>query len=195
MIEFVRWQTYVSRHKMSVGARGFAVRLNSQAHCQSSKVENMKKQTQMNLPISFGFALALALALSPVVQAQSPKPAERKMKMEGTMMESCGEIMKQKQTMKEDMKAQDANLTELLARMNRAPEGKKMNLMAAVITHMVEQRISMDARHAMMEEVKMKHMMGHMQMGGESMSKCPMMKVMKSTDEKSEDTHKEHQKK
>jgi hypothetical protein len=165
----------------------------------------MKKQTQINLMIRFGFALALALALSPPVQAQSTKPADGKMMMDGkkmerkmmqgTMMEGCREMMKQKQNMKEDMKAQDAILTEQLARMNSAPEGKKIDLMAAVITHMVEQRIAMDARHALMEEEKMKHMMEHMQMGGESMSMCPMMKGMKSMEEKSEDTHKEHQEK
>ncbi len=50
------------------------------------------------------------------------------------------------------MKAQDAQLTEQLTKMNRAPEDKKMGLMAAVLTHMVEQRITMDARKAKMEE-------------------------------------------
>ena len=45
-----------------------------------------------------------------------------------------------------------------------------MGLMAAVITHMVEQRIAMDARKAKMEEEMMKHMMQHMQMGKESIS-------------------------
>src|SRR5450756_2565220 len=91
----------------------------------------------------------------------------------------------------DDMKVQDAQLTEQLADMNRAPEDKKMGLMAAVITHMVEQRIAMDARKAKMEEEMMKHMMQHMQMGKESMSQCPMMKDM---DDKSGNDHKEHQK-
>jgi ethanolamine utilization protein EutQ (cupin superfamily) len=93
--------------------------------------------------------------------------------------------------MKEDMKAQDSELTKQIAKMNRAPKDKKMNLMAAVITHMVEQRIAMDARKAKMEEEMMQHMMKHMQMGKESMAQCPMMKDM---DDKSGDDHKEHQK-
>jgi len=38
----------------------------------------------------------------------------------------------------------------------------------------------------------MEHMMQHMQMGKESMAKCPMMKDMKGMDDKSEDAHKEH---
>ena len=100
---------------------------------------------------------------------------------EAKMMERCREMKEQKQKMMEDMKAQDAELTEQIAKMNSAPKDKKMSLMAAVITRMVEQRIIMDARKAKMEE----EMMKHMQMGKESMSQCPMMKEMKGMDESS----------
>ncbi|HSQ40533.1 MAG TPA: hypothetical protein VLM78_10275 [Anaerolineales bacterium] len=110
------------------------------------------------------------------------------------MTERCQEMKEQKQKMKEDMKAQDAQLIEQLTKMNSAPEDKKMSLMAAVITQMVEQRIAMDARKAKMEEEMMKHMMQHMQMGKESISQCPMMTDMKDMDEKSTGAHKEHQK-
>ena len=70
------------------------------------------------------------------------------------------------------------------------------DLTAAVHTHMVEQRITMDARKAPMEEAMMKHMMQHMQMGQKSMSQCPMvtgMKGMKGMDEKPGDAPKEQQ--
>ena len=107
---------------------------------------------------------------------------------EAKMTERCQEMKEQKQKMKEDAKAQDAQLTEELANMNRAPEDKKMGLMAAVVTHMAEQRIAMDARKAEMEEKMMKHMMQHMQMGKESMAQCPMMQDM---GEKSGDAPKE----
>jgi hypothetical protein len=113
---------------------------------------------------------------------------------EAKMTERCQEMKEQKQKMKEDMKAQDAQLTEQVAKMNSAPEDKKMSLMAAVITHMVEQRAAMNARKAKMEEEMMKHMMEHMQMGKESMSQCPMMKGIKGMDDKSGDAHKKHQK-
>jgi len=79
----------------------------------------------------------------------------------------------------------------LLQRPLSPPLGAKMSLMAAVITHMVEQRIAMDARKAKMEEKMMKHMMEHMQMGKESISQCPMMKGMKGMDEKSKDAQKQ----
>jgi hypothetical protein len=109
------------------------------------------------------------------------------------MMDRCEEMKQQKQNMKDDMKAQYAQLTEQLANMNRAPEDQKTDLMAAVLTHMVEQRSAMDARKAQMEEAMMQHMMQHMQMGKESMSQCPMMKGMKEMDDKSAGAFKEQQ--
>ena len=109
------------------------------------------------------------------------------------MMERCQEMKRQKQNMKEDIEAQDAQLTQQLAEMNRAPEDKKMGLMAAVLTRMVEQRIAMDARRAKMEEEMMKHMMQHMQMGKESLPQCPMMKGVGGMAASSADTHEEHQ--
>ena len=153
----------------------------------------MKNQTNTNLVIRSSLALALALAIWSPVQARSAEPAIGKMMMtETNMMERCQAMKEQKEKMMADMKAQDAELTEQLTKMNRAPENKKMGLMAAVITHMVEQRITMDARKAKMEEEMMKHMMQHMQMGRESMSQCSMMKGMKDMDEKSADAQKEY---
>ncbi len=153
-----------------------------------------KNQKQTNLLIRSSLALALALVVWSPVQARSDEPAEGKKMMEGKMMEGCKEMKAQKQKMKEDMKAQDTELTERVAKMNSAPEDKKLDLTAGVVTHMVEQRISMNARKAKMEEEMMKHMMEHMQMGKESMAQCPMMKGMKDMDDKSGDTHKEHHK-
>jgi Skp family chaperone for outer membrane proteins len=106
------------------------------------------------------------------------------------MMEKCQEMKAQKQRMKEDIAAQEAQLTEQLSEMNRAPEDKKIGLMAAVVTHMVEQQISMHARKAKMEDEMMQHMMRHMQMGKESMAQCPMMNGMK--DMSSTDPQKGH---
>jgi len=153
----------------------------------------MNNQTNTNLVIRSSLALALALAIWSPVQARSAAPAEGKNMTEAKMMERCQEMKEQKRKMMEDMKAQDAELTEHVAKMNSAPEDKKMSLMAAVITHMVEQRITMDAREAKMEEEMMKHMKQHMQMGKDSMSQCPMMKGMKGMDDKSGGAHKEHQ--
>ena len=112
---------------------------------------------------------------------------------ESTMMGRCQKMKVQKQKLKEDLKAQDAQLAEQIAKMNSAPEDKKVGLMAAVVTLMAEQRIAMNTRKAKMEEGMMQHTMQHMQMGKESISQCPMMKGMKDKDEKSAGTHKQHQ--
>jgi hypothetical protein len=157
----------------------------------------MKHQTNTNLVIRSSLALAMALAIWSPVPARSAEPAdgkmmtEGKMMMESKMMERCQAMKEQKEKMMADMKAQDTELTAQVAKMNSAPEDRKMSLMAAVLTHMVEQRITMDARKAKMEEEMMQHMMQHMQMGKESMSQCPMMKGMKAMDEKPGDVQKE----
>jgi hypothetical protein len=151
----------------------------------------MKHYRNSHLVICSGLALAFVLAVWSPVQAQSAAPTEVKHPMEATMMERCQEMKQQKQKMMADMKAQDDQLMEQVAEMNRAPHDKKIGLMAAVLTHMAEQRIAMDARKAKMDE----EMMQHMQMGKDSMLQCPMMKDMKGMKDmgdKSEDAHKEH---
>ena len=92
----------------------------------------MKAQGQANLITSSSLALAVALAIWFPVQARSAEPAEGKKLMEGKMMEGCKEMKAQKQKMKEDMKTQDTELTEHVAKMNSAPEDKKVDIMAAV---------------------------------------------------------------
>jgi uncharacterized protein HemX len=153
----------------------------------------MKQQTTLTLVIRSSFLLAVAVAFSAAiwspVQAQKAEPAAGEMKMDGKMMEHCQEMKELKQKMMEDMKVQDAELAEQLAEMNSASEDTKVDLMAAVITKMVEQRIAMDTRIAKMQEEMMPHMMQHMQMDKESMSQCPMMKGMS---EKSAGTREGH---
>jgi hypothetical protein len=153
----------------------------------------MKQQTNTNLLIRSSLALALALAIWSPVRAQSAAPAEGKNMMEGKMMECCQAMKEQKEKMMAEIKAQDAELTAQIAAMNSAPEGKKLGLLAAVVTRRVEQRTAMNGRMEKMHEQMMQHMMQHMQMGKESMSQCPMMKGMKGMDEKSGDAQKEHQ--
>ena len=137
-------------------------------------------------------ALALALTIWTPLQAQSASHMEGKAMKEPKMMEQCQKMMEKKQQMMADMMAQDAELTAQLARMNSAPPEQKVDLIAAVVTSMAEQRIAMEARKTKMHEEMMQHMMQHMPMGKDAMAKCPMMKGM---DEKSGDAHKDHQEK
>jgi hypothetical protein len=151
----------------------------------------MKKQTNMNLAIRSSLALALALAVWCPVQARSAEPAEGKTIMETKMMERCQAMKEKKEKMMADIKAQDAELTVQVAKMNSAPADKKMDLMAGILTQMAERRIAMDARKAKMEEEMIQHMMQHLQMGRQSISHCPMMKTMKGMDDKTGDAQKE----
>lgn len=146
-----------------------------------------------------GAVVAMAMAAwLPLVATGADEPvkplkgSEHPMMMEGKMMEHCKAMKEQKEKMMADMRAQDAALTAQVAEMNSAPEKKKLDLMSAIVTHMVKQQSAMNARKAKMEEAMMQHMMGHMQMGKESMSQCPMMKGMKGMDGKAPDAHKEH---
>ncbi len=108
---------------------------------------------------------------------QGKEPAMKQdMMMSGKMMEGCKEMMAEKKKMMEEMKAQDVQLTEQVAQMNSAPNDQKINLMAAVITRVVEQRTAMNMQMEKMHGKMMKHMMQHMQMGKESMAQCSMMK-------------------
>jgi hypothetical protein len=152
----------------------------------------MKQQPPTALLIRSSFALALALAIWSPVQAQSAMPPEGMKMKEGKMMDSCNEMMQAKQKMTEEMKAQDAELTQLVAGMNSAPEAKKLALTTKVVTRMVEQQSAMHTKHEAMQAKMMQHMMGHMEMGKESMAQCPMMKGMMGMDEKSGDAQMGH---
>jgi hypothetical protein len=159
----------------------------------------MKKQTHMNRIPRSSLALILAMAswLPVAATAADDKPmktmkdgkhqmmlneanAEQPVDEKKMMMQRCQSMKEQKEKMMADMKAQDADLTEQVAKMNSAPKDKKIDLMAAVVTRMVEQRTAMNVRKEKMQGEMMKHMMQQMQMGKESMEQCPMMKGMKA---------------
>ncbi len=93
--------------------------------------------------------------------------------MEGKPMEQS-KMMDRCQAMMTEMKAQDAELATQIAAMNSATPEAKVDLMAAIITKMAQQRTAMNTR---MAEMHM-DMMQHMPMGKGSMSHPPMMKGM-----------------
>jgi hypothetical protein len=158
-----------------------ASRRGRQATTQQRKSAHMKNPTQTNPVIRFSLALALALAIWSPLQTRAAEPADGKCMTDGKMKECCKEMKEQKEHLMAECKAQDAELATQVAEMNSAPEDKKLGLMAAIITRLVEQRAVMNAHMGMMQEKMMKHMMHHMEMGKDSVSKCPMMK---DTDDK-----------
>lgn len=132
----------------------------------------IKKST--NFAIYSSIILAMIIVFQ--VQARSAEPVEIGKMTEAKMMEFCQEMKVQKETMMAELKAQDTELTEQVARMNSSPENKKMELMAAVVTNMVKQRTAVNTRMEKMQKKIMGHMMQHMQMSKESILHCPMMK-------------------
>jgi len=154
----------------------------------------MKTKTNIHLMISSSLALVLALALWSPIQARSAEPAAGPEMMKSQKMGCCQEMMQQQQKMMAEIKAQDAELTAQVAVMNSAPEDKKLGLLAAVVTRLVEQRTAMNAQMEKMHDGMKQHMMGHKHMGGDSAAKCPMMKDtndMKGMDKKPADAPKE----
>ena len=147
----------------------------------------MTNQRNKSLAILSATALALLLTMWSPVQSQSGTTPEGK-----KMMESCQEMMEQKQQMMATMKAQDADLTAQVARMNSAPANERLDLLAAVVTHMVEHQTSMTEKMEAQHQKMMGHMMQHMQMGQASMAQCPMMKEMKAMDDPKEKAHTDH---
>ena len=138
----------------------------------------MKNKSHMKSIVRFGFALVAALAIWIPIQAESVTPPESKMMMKGEKMENHQGMMQQHQAMMAEMKAQDAELAAKVTEMNSAPADKKLDLMAAIVTRLVEQRTSMAARMGTMQGEMMKCMGDSMPMDPKSPMPHPMMKGM-----------------
>jgi hypothetical protein len=120
------------------------------------------------------FGLALALILWSPVRAQSTEPAMGP-PMSGGMM-AKGSMADRHAAMMAEMKSQDAELTAAVATMNSAPQDKKLDLLASIVTRLVQQRVAMDARMQEMHEGMMKSGMGPMPMCKQPTSQPPTTK-------------------
>ncbi len=130
--------------------------------------------SKSKLLVASGLALGLAFAAWSPLRAQSADSADGAKLTESQMAEHCREIRDQKLQIRADIKAQDVRLTERLAELNGATDEKKVGLMAAVLTSVIEQRIAMDVRRAKLDDGMSRHWMQHSQLGKDSMSTCPM---------------------
>lgn len=149
----------------------------------------MNIQVSKNVAVRAGLALAMALAVWSPASSQSPEPPKaKKVPMEakpvkgsvvdGKSMEHSKMMMDRCQGMMIEMKAQDAELATQIAAMNSAAPEAKVDLMAAIITKMAQQRTAMNTQMADMHL----GMMQHMQTDKGAMSHPPM----KGMDRKSE---------
>ena len=138
----------------------------------------MKTHTTTPIAICSIIALAFTFALWVPAQSASSEPADQKPMTEEKMKGCCGAMKTQMGKMKAEVKAQDDELTTHVAKMNAAPDDKKMELMAAVITHMAEDRVVMNANMDTLHMAMRQHIMQHMSLSKESISGCSMMKGM-----------------
>ena len=144
----------------------------------------MKLKNMQSLLVRAGILLAIALG-SPL-QAQ-PGPGAKGKMMDGKMMDGKGmesQMMERRQKMMADVKAQDETLKDLVAKMNSAPDDKKLALVTSVVTLLVEQRVAMNERRSSMMDEMFNHMMWHTRAGMESDLKCPFYDEWKSSDGK-----------
>ncbi len=142
----------------------------------------MTIQLYKNLAVRSGLVLAMALALGAPGMAQSMDNT----KMDHSKMDHSKMKSDHMKEMMAEMKAQDAELTAQVARMNSASKEAKVDLMAEIVTKMVEQRTAMNARMEQMHGEMMKHMemgMGskphHPKMNGMDMKSEAMPKEQK----------------
>lgn len=95
-----------------------------------------------------------------------------------TMMNHCRNLRKTNQKMMEQMKAQDADLARMVAEMKKAPEDRKVSIMADILEKMVSQRANRHKRMERKRDNMMRHMMMHMRAGSDWMTECPVLKAM-----------------
>jgi hypothetical protein len=120
----------------------------------------------------------MALAMVAIAPLWSPPSAWAQAKPNGRMMQgmqmaqgggagmpqACREMMAMRQSMRAEQTSADAELNDLVAKMNAASGEQKVDAIAAVVSEMVAQR---QARHEKMAEMR-----GKM---AAAMANCPMM--------------------
>jgi len=137
----------------------------------------MKSKTSTKFLIGSSIALGLAFAAwSPLMAQPADAPPAAAVPTDAQMAAHCKEMNDAKVKYADEVKAQDALLTEEVTAMNGAADEKKLGLLCAVVTRMAEQRVAGDVRRAAMADSVMQHMMQHMQIGKDSIAKCPMCK-------------------
>lgn len=121
--------------------------------------QNCDGTNEMNNLQSSNFFTRSCLALVLVVsvgfwaplRAQTASPARG-----GMMMPYPESMMEGHQAMMAEIKKQNDALATQVAEMNKAPQDKKLDLLSAIVTRMIEQRISMDELMAKMNREMMR---------------------------------------
>ena len=109
----------------------------------------------MHLMSFSGVALAFGIVSVFPLQINATEPMRGSMMMDGAKGEMQQAMHQRHQALMLEMKTQDDELTALVAKMNKATKDKKVDLLATIVTRMVEQRASMNQRMMKMHEEMM----------------------------------------
>jgi hypothetical protein len=134
----------------------------------------MTAMVTTDAPVFAGEAVSVQ---QPAHQEHHPEGAQAEVKKQED------EMVQMHQKMMADMEAMDDQLSGLLRKMNAAEGDAKIDVMAELLTTLVEQRRVMRERMMQMRSKMMGHMMQHMSAAGspegkKMMMECPMMKQM-----------------
>jgi hypothetical protein len=124
----------------------------------SRKGKIMKTAMNTKLVIRSTLAMALAVATWCPLSARATEPTKETAATEAKT-DRAKELNEQKQKMAESFIAPDGQLAEAVARMNGAPEGKKLDLIAAVVTQMVARQTALNARMEKTQEAILAQML------------------------------------
>ena len=115
----------------------------------------MKTIIPNNIMSFSGIALVLGMVGAFPVQVQATEPMRGPMMMDGPKSEWRQSMWQRHQAFMADMKAQDDELTALVAKMNKASKDKKLELLANIVTRMVAQRATMNQHMMKMQDEMM----------------------------------------
>ena len=126
----------------------------------------------LRLTVTLGLLLGAMALPSAQAQHQHAQPPAA----QAGMAEKCKAMMAEHQKMMDGMKAADARLEQLVARVKASSGQAKADATSDAVVEIVAQRRTMHEAMMKMHQGTMGHMMEHMQAGAASMAMCPMMK-------------------
>ncbi len=135
----------------------------------------MSISNQLNRWVASGLLVfGLAAWSSPLGRVYAAEP--NKGKETPKVAERCHHFRAMREKMLERMKANDAELQKMVAKMNKAPENKKVDMMAAIVTKMAEQRHKMLERMEAMNARMLQRYNRYQEMSKKGASAQPMLK-------------------
>lgn len=131
---------------------------------------------QMLVPIALAATLALAVAWyypSHLKAGELPSPLDFP---KGFITRGCEELKQQRDKLRSDTRLQGVAMTRELAKMNAASAEEYPRLLSLVVNQIAVQQSAMAERQAQLDDDMLEHVMKHIQLGGDSVAPCPLIR-------------------